>query len=305
MSKGIIDKLLDNIVDSVLDDEWKGRYGEKLTARELKKVSLLGRKGKILRNIYLPKDNGETSEIDVIYICQKGIFIFESKNYSGWIFGDEKSPYWTASLPNGKKNKFYNPIMQNKTHLKWMSFCIGAEVPLFSIIVFSERCELKKIEITSTEIKVIKRDRTYATVRDIWDIAPDKLSDEQIDHIYKELKKYTNVDSSVKTRHIEDIEKRHSDLNLSKKDNELHGIEDDFDFIVPEEDMKYDDEIDEIYIRREGNSEISSTEKRCPRCGSSLVLRTAKKGENVGLQFWGCSSFPKCRYIESINNGKA
>ena len=36
----------------------------------------------------------------------------------------------------------------------------------------------------------------------------------------------------------------------------------------------------------------------CPRCGSDLVLRTAKKGPNAGSQFWGCSAFPKCRHTE-------
>ena len=38
----------------------------------------------------------------------------------------------------------------------------------------------------------------------------------------------------------------------------------------------------------------------CPRCGSKLILRTAKKGTNVGNQFYGCSAFPKCRYIKNI-----
>lgn len=59
-----------------------GNWGEVLTAKELKYVQLFGRKGRILRNIYVPKDNGETSEIDLLYITQKGIFVFESKNYS-------------------------------------------------------------------------------------------------------------------------------------------------------------------------------------------------------------------------------
>jgi restriction system protein len=35
----------------------------------------------------------------------------------------------------------------------------------------------------------------------------------------------------------------------------------------------------------------------CPRCGASMILRTAKRGTNAGGQFWGCSSFPKCRGI--------
>ena len=159
-----------------------GRYGEALTARELKLVDLFGRKGKILRNVYIPKDNGETSEIDVLYITQKGIFVIESKNYSGWIFGDEKQGYWTAMLPNKEKNRFYNPIKQNRTHIKWLREYISDDtVPLFSLIVFSERCELKKITVTDEDIPVIKRDRIYATVRSIWDSSDDAVSDERID----------------------------------------------------------------------------------------------------------------------------
>ena len=41
-------------------------------------------------------------------------------------------------------------------------------------------------------------------------------------------------------------------------------------------------------------------EKLCPRCGSKMVLRTAKKGNYQGDQFWGCSRYPKCRYIENL-----
>ena len=264
--------LLDKFVDSILDDEWKGKRGEKLTERELKLVSLFGRKGMTLRNVYVPKENGETSEIDLIYITQKGIFVFESKNYSGWIFGDEKSQFWTAMLPNKEKNRFYNPIKQNKTHLKWLGNYIGEDVPLFSVIVFSERCELKKIDVETPEIKVIKRDRTYATVRDIWDKTNDALDAEQITRLYEKLKELTNVDKATKAAHIDSIGKRFSEK--------------------PDE-MKQDNE----EKTNDGNSE----EKICPKCGQKLVLRTAKKGENAGKRFYGCSGFPKCRYIENID----
>ena len=36
----------------------------------------------------------------------------------------------------------------------------------------------------------------------------------------------------------------------------------------------------------------------CPRCGESLILRTAKRGKNAGGQFFGCSSYPKCRHTQ-------
>ena len=66
-----------------------GRYGEYLTYKYLKQFETSG--AKFLFNIYIPKENGETTEIDVLMICKKGLFVFESKNYSGWIFGSETS----------------------------------------------------------------------------------------------------------------------------------------------------------------------------------------------------------------------
>ena len=38
----------------------------------------------------------------------------------------------------------------------------------------------------------------------------------------------------------------------------------------------------------------------CPRCGSAMLPRTAKKGANVGKKFWGCSQFPKCRAVREM-----
>lgn len=45
------------------------------------------------------------------------------------------------------------------------------------------------------------------------------------------------------------------------------------------------------------NRELIEESPRCPKCGSDMVLRTAKRGENQGGQFWGCSKYPKCRGV--------
>jgi len=51
------------------------------------------------------------------------------------------------------------------------------------------------------------------------------------------------------------------------------------------------------------NGEIAEVpqkaKKECPKCGKELVERVAKKGKNEGNKFWGCTGFPKCRYVES------
>lgn len=47
--------------------------------------------------------------------------------------------------------------------------------------------------------------------------------------------------------------------------------------------------------------EALSNEKICPKCSLPMVKRIAKKGSNAGSEFWGCTAFPKCRYVEEIN----
>lgn len=37
----------------------------------------------------------------------------------------------------------------------------------------------------------------------------------------------------------------------------------------------------------------------CPKCGGSMVRRTAKSGSNAGNSFWGCSQYPSCRGIRN------
>jgi hypothetical protein len=48
----------------------------------------------------------------------------------------------------------------------------------------------------------------------------------------------------------------------------------------------------------ESDSKNDSYRKLCPKCGSALVQRVAKKGKHKGSQFLACSAFPRCRYID-------
>ena len=293
MGKSLLDIAVDKLYDALGGDKLTGKLGELYTAKELKYVQLFGRKGRILRNVYVPKDNGETSEIDLLYITQKGIFVFESKNYSGWIFGDEKGQKWTMMLPNKERHSFYNPVKQNQTHIKWLRNYIGENIPLFSIIVFSERCELKKITIVSQDVKVIKRDLTYAAVRDIWDKNEDRLSGEEVENLYIKLRNLTKVSKQTKDNHIQNIKDKYGDSGKKSERQEEPVKTPENVVLEPEKNI-----IKEVEAE-EPNIEKAETDKICPRCGKKMVLRTAKKGENAGKQFWGCSGFPKCRYIES------
>lgn len=69
----------------------------------------------LMNNITLPIEDG-TTQIDHILVSRYGIFVIETKHYTGWIFGDEKSRIWTQIIYNFK-SKFQNPIHQNYKHL--------------------------------------------------------------------------------------------------------------------------------------------------------------------------------------------
>ena len=91
----------------------QGKTGEAIVSKILEKVT--GYK-KIINNIMI-NDNGKSRQIDHILICSKGVFVIETKNYAGQIYGKEDSDEWKQYL-NGKVYNFKNPIFQNYGHKK-------------------------------------------------------------------------------------------------------------------------------------------------------------------------------------------
>lgn len=256
----------------------KGRYGEYLTYRCLRTYEKQG--AKFLFNCYLPRENDETTEIDVMMIHKSGIYVFESKNYSGWIFGDANGKNWTQTLPQGRKSHkehFLNPIKQNQLHIKWLKqFLQDETVPIHSIVVFSERCTLKKIDVSGADAIVVKRDRLYRTVTEMDAKIPLALDENKIGMLYERLYSGTQVDDQVKQKHIENIENRIHKMEHSEKDAEPEAVSTDY-----------------------------SEEKQvlCPKCGAPMVLRTVKKGNRAGEKFYGCSTYPKCRGMAEYHEG--
>lgn len=107
-------------IKTLLNDENAGQFGEFSTEYALTNHHLPGELV-VLKNVYVPYQ-GRTSEIDLLMIHEKGIFVFESKNYSGWIFGSADQLNWTQSLQNGK------PVWgQDCTHCMACLCCCPAE----------------------------------------------------------------------------------------------------------------------------------------------------------------------------------
>lgn len=96
----------------------------------------------IFHDLYIQKPNREYTQIDVAVATKAGIIVFEVKDYSGWIFGNEHQKYWTQILAFGKeKHRFYNPVMQNYGHIQVIRIASIVSNPssIYSLGIFSLR----------------------------------------------------------------------------------------------------------------------------------------------------------------------
>ena len=177
----------------------KGSIGEKKVNQILENIN----DAKLLKDIILKTENG-TTQIDHILIHKKGIFVIEIKNFKGWIFGKEKDKYWVQTIYS-KKSKFYNPIRQNYGHIKTIESYLpeNRRNILKSIIVFSNRCEFKNLEVVTPVLKM--KDLLNYINNSESEIT---LTNADIDYFYMILNKNNIIDDEQRKNHINFVKEK-------------------------------------------------------------------------------------------------
>jgi hypothetical protein len=77
----------------------------------------------LLEDLTLPTSHG-TTQIDHIVLSRFGVFVIETKNMSGWIFGGKAQARWTQVMRR-HKSQFQNPLRQNFHHVKVVQDLLG------------------------------------------------------------------------------------------------------------------------------------------------------------------------------------
>lgn len=179
----------------------KGRAGEREVQKYLSKLD--SNKYLIMHDITLRSEKGKTTQIDHIVIAQSGIFVIETKNYKGWIFGNEWDPKWTQ-VNFKRKDKFHNPIWQNYGHIKATQYVLNNEdIPFISLITFSNSSDLKKINITSSHVHTSYFSEVTTYIRNHKEKI---LSPIQMKKIYHTLQRANITDKNIKKQHVKNIQ---------------------------------------------------------------------------------------------------
>ncbi len=152
----------------------------------------------VINNLLLYND-GRSHQIDHIVIKKTGVFVIETKNYSGRIYGSDNQREWTQVLAFGKeKHRLYNPIYQNKTHIYEISKIIGRNDCFVSIIVFPKARLMTRFD---------------AYVGSIWDMRRwlqinrhEILTESDVEEIYRVLIDYKINPRLTSEMHIQNID---------------------------------------------------------------------------------------------------
>ena len=192
--------ILTRIISAILKTpEYIGEKGEQKIARILNKLKT--EDYEVINDLLL-SDGKYSTQIDHLIVSIYGIFVIETKNYSGWIFGNEKSTFWTQVVYN-KKFKFRNPIKQNISHVNAVKHILdGYKISFYPIVVFVGNAELKKI---SCNIPVIYESELLSTI--IGKSIDVHLSHSEKDEIAKKLRLLDVNDNEVEyKRHIYNVQ---------------------------------------------------------------------------------------------------
>lgn len=207
----LISLIIIAVVLKKLTPRMHGIIGERTVTSFL---SVLDPKKYLIINDLMIENDGKTSQIDHVVISNYGIFVIETKNYDGWILGDESSNYWTQVIYK-RKEKLYNPIKQNYSHVLVLKNHLKEfpDIAYFPIVVFTRRSILKittnkDIVIYNTDLKVtIKKQQNEV------------ISDSIKDKIYAILNSLNIKDRNLRQKHIQ--------VNNTRKENTENKINND------------------------------------------------------------------------------
>ena len=192
---------------SIFTPKIKGYFGEKSVAFFLS--SLDESKYKIINNIMLQNGN-KTTQIDHVVVSNYRIFVIETKNYKGWIIGNEYDDYWKQIIYK-KKEQFHNPLKQNYGHVQVLKEKLSdyPNINFIPIVVFTIKADLKvntKSEVVYT-VNLTKTIRKHVT---------EQITDADKESIYTKLLSLNVDNADNRKAHVQAIHN-----NFEEKRNQM------------------------------------------------------------------------------------
>lgn len=198
----------------------------------------------VLHDVLIDGADGYTSQIDLVLVGNRGIYVVEVKSFSdAKIYGDTKKSKWYY-YSHGKKYEIYSPLRQNQKHVEYLKTFLKefGDVPVFSIVTMI--CDDFKISGENPTDTIICNSLP-AMERGIYKIAenkPEVFNDAQKQEIFDYIKNNQHIGKEARAEHKQNVIAYKQSLEENKK------------------------------------------QKICPYCKDELVLRNGKNGKFYGCK---------------------
>lgn len=174
----------------------RGAIGERTVSEKLQS---LGEHYIVLDDLLIPNAHGDT-QIDHVVVSPFGIFVVETKCWSGWISGGENSAQWTQTIYQEKYDK-PNPIFQNKVHLEAVKSALKQYGDiLFVPIVVIVDCD--RLVVTAPNHTVIT---LYSLKEEVLKYHRILYTDEECEKMALSLQGLSSDDEERRKEHIQKV----------------------------------------------------------------------------------------------------
>ena len=221
-----------------------GSFGERLAQMYAKTMP----GAYVLHDVLIDGANGYTSQIDLVLICDVGVYAIEIKSFANAkIYGDADRTNWNY-YSCGKKYSIYNPLKQNEKHIVYLKKFLKdfGDIPFFSIVTMI--CKSYRISgMINKEDKPTMAvcSSLFAMERAICQLAKDRpivLNDQQKQEIFEYIKKHQHQGKEARAEHKQQV-------------------------------IAYKEKLEQ-----------QKEQTICPYCHTELVLRNGKYGEFYGCR---------------------
>lgn len=190
-----------------------------------------------------------TTQIDHLVLSRFGVFVIETKNYHGKIYGSDNMEYWRQYLPdagyrrygNTQEHKFRNPVWQNEGHIKALRrLVLGNDIPIVGILVFPPSAVLRG----TVNYPVL---RMNSVARFILSCREEVLTKEQVEGLRNRLLEVVSTGVADRMNHLDNV------------------------------------------YRNQGRRDDAVANGKCPRCGADLIVKRNRYGLFYGCSNYpGC-----------------
>ena len=197
-----------------------------------------------LHDVLIDGKDGHTSQIDLVLVGNRGIYVVEVKNFpDAKIYGDTRKSKWYY-YKHGKKYEIYSPLHQNRKHVEYLKNFLSdfGDIPFFSILTilcgdFKISGDLDGNTLLCSSLPAMKRGMRLMT-----EDHPKVIDDTKKQAIFDYIQSNQHTGKEARQKHKQQV-------------------------------ISYKDDLDEL-----------AKQNLCPYCKTELVLRNGRNGEFYGCR---------------------